>query len=665
MDHQYAALGTLLSEYAPTGKAAEETLHAIVLGDADAIVVETKDGPRVYTLKDANEPYRHLVERMSEAAAIVDQDGTILYCNGRLGAMVGVEGLVGHNFPGLVIREQRDRAERLLAAGAEFQTSAEMTMNSADGMTVRVSAAPMEFDDRLCVALVITPLDDIAALKASEAVARQSEHRFRIALASSPIVVFEQDLNLRYTWIFSPKLGYQAEQVIGKTDAELVEPRYAGPLTAIKRGVIDTGRPVGQEVAVAAPGCPTEYYDLYIEPSRDRDGNIIGVICAATNITEHKAAETELRLAKAEAERAVLARSKFLAAASHDLRQPVQGLTLMMAVLKQHVTTPTVGKAVGMMEDALDGLSGLLTSILDVSRLDAGVVMPQMAAVDVGVLLNRLASEYSLLAAGRGLRLKARSQALIARTDPALLERVVRNLIENAIRYTNEGGILLGARLRGDWVRLDVVDTGIGIPADKQPHIFEEFFQVGNPGRDRNQGLGLGLSIVGRLVRLLGGEVQVNSREGRGTRFSLLLPLSHTLCQPAAAAGSQGVAAGRLLVIEDDPIVQTGLRLLTEGWGYQVDAVASGEAAIGLCSTDGMQFDAIIADHRLGAGMNGTEAAKEVRARVGRPIPTLIVTGDTAPERISEVQASGFGMLHKPVNSEELLSALAQLLRGG
>jgi signal transduction histidine kinase len=493
----------------------------------------------------------------------------------------------------------------------------------------------------------------------------EGERRFKVALADSPVVVFEQDLDLRYTWIYNPKLGLSVEDVIGKTDAEIMDPACLGPIEAIKRSAIDTGRPIRQEIATAAPGKPIEYYDLHVEPRRNQCGRIIGITCAASDITDMTVSGRLAARAKAEAERAVLARSKFLASASHDLRQPAQSLALLLGVLKLEVRTASASKAVGLMENALEGLNGLLTSILDVSRLDAGVVMPQMATVDIGALLGRLAQEYSLLAEGKGLRLKAVRLALMARTDASLLERILRNLMENAIRYTHRGGILVGMRRRGNRVRLDVVDSGIGIPSNELPHIFEELYQVGNPGRHFSEGLGLGLAIVERLARLLGAELLVRSREGRGTCFSLLLPLDGGQCRLAETPQAVGDIKGRVLIIEDDATVRTGLQLLAESWGHEVVVVASGEEALDLCAAEGRRFDAILADHRLGPGLNGTESAKQIRSQAGWPIPTLIVTGDTAPERISEVHASGFEILHKPVAAEELRQKLAQLLRGG
>jgi signal transduction histidine kinase/DNA-binding response OmpR family regulator len=370
--------------------------------------------------------------------------------------------------------------------------------------------------------------------------------------------------------------------------------------------------------------------------------------------------------AKAEAERANLAKSKFLASASHDLRQPVQSLTLLMAVMKRQVADrPKASAAVQMAETSIKSLIEMLTGFLDISRLDAGVVHPVLASVDLGEVVARLASEYGMRAADAGLSLRCRPRDFQARTDAALLERILRNLIENALRFTSKGGVLIGLRQRGDRVRLDVIDTGIGIPDDKQAEIFEEFHQLDNPARDANKGLGLGLAIVSRLAHLLGAEVQLRSRIGRGARFSLLLPQERTV--PIAALSKPAVdhPGGRILVIEDVATLRHAYEMMLEFSGYEVLGAENGEEALALAARESWRFDAVIADHRLGAGLTGTETAKEIRRRADRAIPTMIVTGDTGRERLAEVSASGFAMLHKPVDGDELCAKLASILSGG
>ena len=375
-----------------------------------------------------------------------------------------------------------------------------------------------------------------------------------------------------------------------------------------------------------------------------------------------------LAAAKAEAERASEAKSKFLAAASHDLRQPVQSLTLLLAMIRRQVSDrPKAAASVEMAETALGSLSGLLTGILDISRLEAGVVTPHLTAVDLAAAVERLAAEYAPRARASGLELRVMTRALWARADAALLDRILRNLLENALRYTSEGGVLIGLRRLADMARIDVVDTGVGIPEEKRDEIFVEFRQLANPARDASQGLGLGLAIVDRLARLLDARIEVRSRLGRGSRFSLALPLERGLDLEAAPEDGSTLAdpGGRVLLIEDNASLRATFAAMLGEWGYDAVAASSGEEAFARAADEDWRFDAILADHRLGAGVTGAEAAREIARRAGRAFPTMIITGDTASERIAEIHASGFDMLHKPVEARDLRRRLAQALTPG
>jgi CheY-like chemotaxis protein len=315
-----------------------------------------------------------------------------------------------------------------------------------------------------------------------------------------------------------------------------------------------------------------------------------------------------------------------------------------------------------MMKAAMKGLHGLLSAVLDISRLDAGVVTSVPEYVDLGALVSRLAVEYEPKAASKGLEFRVAPQPLGALADPNLLERTLRNLIENALRYTGKGGVLVGIRRRNAFVRIDVIDTGVGIPADRQTEIFEEFHQLHNPGRDLEQGLGLGLAIVARLANLMGAQVEVDSKPGRGSRFSLLLPLASDAGQIAASQIPKDDPGGRILIIEDNEVVLLSLEASLQDWGYETLVASSGEKALELAESEGWRFNAIVTDHRLGAGLAGSETAKEIERRANRAFPTLVVTGDTAAQRIIEIEASGFSILHKPVDPENLRRKLAQIL---
>jgi two-component system, sensor histidine kinase len=268
---------------------------------------------------------------------------------------------------------------------------------------------------------------------------------------------------------------------------------------------IETGEPFDMTFPLRATDGQFRPFLTRVMPLHDSEGRVLQWFGTNTEITEQKAMEEALCEAKADAERANGAKTKFLAAASHDLRQPVQSLVLLLSVAERQVAgQPKIVETIKTMKAALDGLNGLLTATLDISRLDAGVVAPVMESVDLGARVRRLDAEYTPKASNKGLGFRAPPQGARVRTDPALLERALRNLIENAMRYTLKGGVLVGLRRRDGLVRIDVVDTGVGIPADKRAEVFEEFFQLHNTGRDLGEGLGLGLAIVDRLARPLG-----------------------------------------------------------------------------------------------------------------------------------------------------------------
>ena len=277
-----------------------ETLKALVMGEADALVVETAEGPRVFTLRDASEPYRKLIERMSQAAVIL-HDGIVVYCNGALGRALGRGSLIGVRIAELVSDEDQQRFDAFLGAGAARPAALEAGLRKADGrlLATRMTPAPLSFDGLDCIALVATPLEDIESWRLAQADLAESDRRFKVALGKSPIMVFEQDRDLRYTWIFNPKLGYRANDMLGRTDAELIDPVYAPRVEEIKRRVIATGEAMRAEIQTAAPGGPVQTYDLYVEPRRDAAGAILGVVCAATDITERKQAEEALRESEA------------------------------------------------------------------------------------------------------------------------------------------------------------------------------------------------------------------------------------------------------------------------------------------------------------------------------------------------------------------------------
>jgi PAS domain S-box-containing protein len=413
---------------------------------------------------------------------------------------------------------------------------------------------------------------------------------------------------------------------------------------------------------------------LHIIP-RYVNGRAMSIDAIARNVTASIEATAELKMAKQAAEAATLTKSRFLAAASHDLRQPVQSLYLFAGVLDQQMKGRRAQKVVQEMTLALDALRLSLDALLDISKLDAGLVVPQFEDTPVGPLLDKLTQDYHGRAASRGLSLRVVGSRAVVRSDPILLERMLRSLLDNALRFTPFGVILVGCRHQGSQLRVDVIDTGIGIPPERQATIFEEFHQIaqaGAPEPAKGVGVGLGLAIAKRIARLLGHGLELRSAPARGSCFSISLPLvANVAATSVAAAADTPVKAthaggkpggATVVVIEDEPLVRLGFQTMLEGWGYRVVTAASAEEALEEIDRSGSSPDLIIADYRLPNNAVGTDAIHAIHQHCGKFAPGLIVTGDTAPQRLREAKASGFDLLHKPIAAEELRKMLNSLM---
>ncbi|MBC7906456.1 MAG: PAS domain S-box protein [Rhodospirillaceae bacterium] len=414
---------------------------------------------------------------------------------------------------------------------------------------------------------------------------------------------------------------------------------------------------------------------------RSGDGALTGFASVSRDMSESKKHEEDLYRAKdiaertkevaetarVEAERANLAKTKFLAAASHDLRQPVQAIFFFTSVLSHKLRGHAAKPILDDLQSSLEGLNILLDSLLDVSKLDAGLVTPKETDFSATALLERIAADFGPPARDKGLQLKVVSSSAIIRSDPALLARILQNLVSNAVRYTTHGRILLGCRRHGGRLTIEVRDTGIGIPTERMRDIFEEFTQLGNPERDRNQGLGLGLAIVERLARLLGHQIKVVSTPGRGSLFSVEVPLRPTppstrMPRPRRRPKAAVTANRMVVLIDDEPIVLKGLSMVLQSWGYQVLAGTSEEEIMTQLASIPFPPSIIVADYRLREGRTGTEAVAHIRDYYSSPIPSIIITGDTAPERLREAEASGLSILHKPVQPPALREILQETL---
>ena len=374
-----------------------------------------------------------------------------------------------------------------------------------------------------------------------------------------------------------------------------------------------------------------------------------------------------LRAKKEEAETATQSKSRFLAAASHDLRQPTHALGMFVARLAQLPHNTETHQLIGKLEASVQAMQDLLDGLLDVSRLDSGAVPVQIRSFALAPIFEQLRAELSVIAAEKGLRLRIRSSTVGVVSDPALLHRILSNLLGNALRYTHEGGVLLGCRrtVDGRHVRIEVWDSGIGIAPEHHEAIFREFYQVGNQERDRTKGMGLGLNIVARTAELLGHGLQMQSRLGHGTRFSLEVPLAAPDAVLERRDSSRDKASAQLsgcsiLVVEDDVLAREALVSLLHSWGcvaLEADALA---AALAQVRPDAVP-DAIVSDYRLPNGENGIDVIQRLRAQAQAPIPACLISGDTDPHLMQLGKDAGLSLLHKPVRPAKLRSVLRHL----
>lgn len=379
---------------------------------------------------------------------------------------------------------------------------------------------------------------------------------------------------------------------------------------------------------------------------------------------ENRSLIAQLQREKDVAEQASVAKSRFLASASHDLRQPVHALSMFVGALLDKPLAMDVRRLAQQISGAIETMDELFQSLLDISRLDAGVVHSRMHELRLRPLLDRIGAEFQAQAQAKGLKIAVSPTSLSVWTDPVLLENILRNLVANAVRYTPRGRILIGCR-RGRRVRIEVIDTGIGIAREHLEKVFDEFYQVGNSERDRSQGLGLGLAIVKRTAALLDCDIEMESEFGRGTRVKLYAPLAPDATPPGASPAPPPVAAfrpGLIFVVDDERTIREAMSSLLCGWGHRVVTAESGEDILRLAAESAERPDLILCDYRLRNGENGVELMRRLQSEYNIDIPGILLTGDTGADRLAEAQASGFTVMHKPVSSARLLAEIDDAL---
>jgi two-component system, sensor histidine kinase len=571
--------------------------------------------------------------------------------------------------------DQRDLILKELESGAPRQFVA--PLRRRDGKLIWVSETAFAVRDRQGrTQCYVGSVTDVTALIDAQKALEEAERSYRDLFEHATEGIYRSDPDgriLRANPAFVRLLGYSDE---AQMMHEVNERRFAH--------YVDTARASEFRRQIAASGRLTNFESELLRRNgeriwvsenarivRDAAGKVLWYEGTVQDITHRKEAEVKLRRAQEAAERANLAKSRFLAAASHDLRQPYQAMRLLLHALACRQTDEQARSLARRLDEAMTAGENLLNALLDISTLEGGTVRPQVTTFTMDAVLDRLQSEFAPQAAARGQLLRFIRTRAAVRSDPVLLERILRNLVLNAITHSPGGRILVGCRRKGQEVRLEVWDNGPGIPADKLDEIFEEFAQLGNEERDSSRGHGLGLAIVKGLTRVLGHQVWVRSRPGRGTVFGISLPhveqAAAAPAQPAAAPmppASEDVhsAARRaVLVIEDEPAQRMSLSLLLEDWGYRVRAAADLPSALRELDQWGEPPSFVVSDFRLPGGCNGVEAIREIGRHVGHQVPGIILTGDTDPARLREARQSGCILMHKPVSLGSLKHAVASL----
>jgi len=606
-----------------------------------------------------------ILKSSNDAIVVVNDDGNIVATNDAADALFGYQPgeLIGKKIEVLMPDALRHKhakhrnhfhlkpRSRPLVSGLNLKG----LRQNGQVFDAEIALTPIESEDGV---LVSSTIRDISADDTSEAY-------FKNVLESAPDAMVIIDHYGKIAVVngqVEEMFGYTRKQMLGQEVEMLLPEALRGRHISHRAGYAANPqlRPMGSNLELRGQRCDgTEFpVEISLSPFASASGAFVSSVIR--DVTSRKEMERDLIAARQEAERANKANTAFLAAASHDLRQPVQALALLNGALRRTVHDSLALEMIESQQNSLDAMTNLLNSLLDISRLDAGKVEPEFEEFQIQRLVDRLCAEFSRQAMHKGLSFKSGRCDARVRSDPNLLGEIIQNFVSNAIRYTDCGGVQLSCREEAGEFWVDVTDTGIGIDPSRYDEIFLEFHQIKSPGAE-NEGFGLGLAIVKRLADLLDHKIAVVSDPGIGSTFSIRLPVvsskraAHSQLSNAPSPDSGSPIPGMIILIEDDVNVANAWGLLLEAEGYRVATAASAKEAAAVVKHLASPPDLIISDFHLLDGSTGVEAIAMIREEVDRNIPAFIVTGDTS-KMVQDARSTPNSLImNKPVNTDQLL----------
>ena len=616
-----------------------------------------------------------LLDASWEAIVVADSDGDITYVSAQATRLFGYDDgeLVGQKIEVLLpdalrkeheqhrARYSRSPRSRPLVAGLDLKGKCK----NGRVFEAEIALAPFETAEGLMIASTVR---DISADNTSESY-------FRNLLESAPDAMIIIDHYGKIAIVngqAEEMFGYSREEMMGQ-EIELLLPEalHDRHLSHRARYAHDPKlRPmgIGMELHARRKDGSVFPVDISLSPVTSASGSFVSSVIR--NVTNRKKMERDLITARQEAERANKANSAFLAAASHDLRQPVQALSLLTGALRRTAKDELVLEMVESQQHSLDAMTNLLNSLLDISRLDAGKVEPEIEDFPIQRLIDRLSGEFSRQAIQKELEFSACDCETIVRSDPNLLGEIMQNLVSNAIQYTDKGNVTLTCTEDGAQLEVGITDTGVGIEPDQIDEIFQEFYQIKTPGQDK-EGFGLGLAIVKRMADLLDHEIAVQSNPSKGSTFSVSMPIvgrppsAKEEDETSLADEAEAPASGLVILIEDDVRVANAWGLLLEAEGFHVATAASAKEARAVVEHLDAPPELIISDFHLLDGSTGVEAVADIRRRFDRIIPAFIVSGDTS-KMVQEARSTeNCAIMNKPVNTDHLLLVAREAIATG